>query len=89
MGTIWERQIRTARLILIALMKTHGKSLDDDSLHILFVEVEVILNSQPMTTVTISDEKGQIKLPASNLLTMKSNVIMPPPRNLSSADIYS
>ena len=37
MGGVEERQIRTARGILNALIKTHGKSLDDESLHTLLV----------------------------------------------------
>ena len=45
MGGVWERQIRTARDILNTLVKTHGKSLDDKSLHMLLVEVEAIVNS--------------------------------------------
>ena len=45
MGGVWERQIRTARDILNTLVKTHGESLDDKSLHMLLVEVEAIVNS--------------------------------------------
>ena len=32
MGGIWERQIRTARTILDALLKTHSCSLNDENL---------------------------------------------------------
>ena len=32
MGGIWEIQIRSARNVLAALTKTHGKSFDDKSL---------------------------------------------------------
>lgn len=42
MGGVWEREIRTACSILNALIKTHGKSwktLDDESLYPLFIEV--------------------------------------------------
>ena len=50
MGGVWERQIRTARGIVNALIKTHGKSLDNESFYALFVKVEAIVNSRPMTT---------------------------------------
>ena len=38
-GVVWERQIRTVRGILNTLIKTHGKNLDNKSLHILHVKV--------------------------------------------------
>ena len=43
-GGVWERQIRSARNILSSLMKTHGASLDEESLNTLFAEVEGIVN---------------------------------------------
>ena len=46
MGGVWERQIRTARSILNALLKTHGRSLNDEALHTLLIEVEAIVNSR-------------------------------------------
>ena len=86
MGKIWERQIRIARGILNTLIKTHGKSLEDESLHTLLVEVEPTVNSRAMKTETISDVKSDISLSASaNLLTMKSIVILPPPACFSFA----
>ena len=88
MGGVWERQIRKARGILKALVKTHGENLGNKLLHMLLVEVEAIVNSSPMTTEAISDIKSDIPLSAANLLTMKSKVILPPPGCLSSADIY-
>ena len=42
MGGVWKRQIKTTRGILSTLVKTHGKRLNDESLHMLLVEVEVI-----------------------------------------------
>ena len=88
-GGVWEKQIRTARGILNALVKTHGKSLDDESLHMLLVKVEAIVNSRPVTTETISHVKSDIPLSPANLLTMKLKVILLPPGCFSSADIYS
>ena len=87
MGGVCERQIRTARGIRNALIKTHGKSLDEESLHTWLVEVEATVNSRLMTTETISDVKSDIPLSPANLLTMKSIVILPPPGCFSSAYI--
>ena len=69
---VWESQIRIARSILRALVKRHGKSLGDESLHTLLVEVEAIVNSREMTRETINDVKSDIPLSPDNLLTMKS-----------------
>ena len=44
MGGVWGWQIRTARSILNALLKTH-RSLNDEELHTLLIEVEAIVNS--------------------------------------------
>ena len=56
MGGIWERQIRSARYVIAALThgKTHGKSLDDESLRALMTEVEAIINSRLLTVETMS-----------------------------------
>ena len=89
MGGVWERQIRTARGILNALIKTHGKRLDEESLHTLLVEEEAIVNSRPMATETISKVKSDVPLLPANLLIMKTKLILMPPGGFSSADIYS
>ena len=87
MEEVWERQIRTASGILNALIKTHGKRLDDESLHTLLVEVEALLNSRLMTAETISEIKSDIPLSPPNLLTMKLKVILPPPGCISPVGI--
>ena len=70
MGGLWEGQIRTARSILNALLKTH-RSLNSEALHTLLIEVEAIVNSQSMTIETINDVQSHVRLSFSNLLTMK------------------
>ena len=87
MGEAWERQIRTASGILNVLIKTHGKSLDDESSHTLLVKVEALLNSRLMTAKTISEFKSDIPLSPPNLLTMKLKVTLPPPGCISPAGI--
>ena len=88
MGGLWERQIRTVKSILNALLKTHGRSSNDEALHTLLVEVEAIVNSRPMTTETIINVQSHVPLSPSNLLTMTSKVVMPPPGSFGPADAY-
>ena len=70
MGGVWERQIKTARSILNALLKTYGRSLHNEALHTLLTEVEAIVNSRPMTTETINDIQSHVPLFPSNLETI-------------------
>ena len=61
MGGAWEGQIR-ARTILTLLLKTHGTSLNDESLHTLLIEVEATVNSRPLTTDLLSYINNMIPL---------------------------
>ena len=88
MGGVWERQIRSARMILNSLLKTHGGSLTDESLQTLLVEVEAVVNSCPLPTETINDVTSLIPLSLINLLTMKSEIVMPPLGVFASRDKY-
>ena len=88
MGGVWKRQIKSARTILTFLLKTHGTSLNDESLHTLLIEVEAVVNSRPLTTNLLSDANSMIKLSPINLLFLKSRVVMPPPGVFTASDIY-
>ena len=77
MDGVWEKQIRSARKILSFLMKTHRASLEEESLNILFVEVEGIVNKRPLAVETIDDVNSQAALSPSHMLTMTSKVVMP------------
>ena len=88
MGGVCERQIRKARSILNALLKTHGISLNDEALHTMVIGVEAIVNSRPVRTETINDVQVHVPLFPSSLLTMKSKVFVPPPGSFGSADTY-
>ena len=88
MGGFWERQIRSAHAILSSLLSTHGKSLDEESLLTFVAETGGILNSQPLTVETISDPTSDLPFAPSNILTMRSKVVMSPPGNFSRPDLY-
>lgn len=47
MGGIWERQIRTVRKVLRAIVGS--QVLDDERLHTFFCEAEAVINSRPLT----------------------------------------
>ena len=67
----------------------HGRSLDEESLATLMTETEGNLNSQPLKTDSISDLTRSLSLSPSNLLTMKSKIILPSPGDFSRPDLYS
>ena len=79
MGGVWERQIRSARSILAALLKQHGESLNDESLRRLLLEVEGIVNSRPITCGNIGDVNNIVPLNPIQLLSMKTKIVIPPP----------
>ena len=89
MGGVWERRIRSARSILVSLLKNHGTCLKDESLHTLMAEVEANANTRPLTVETISDPQSLTTLSPSNLLTMKSRVIIAPPGSFVRPDMYN
>lgn len=87
MGGIWERQIRTTRKVLTVLLHEHGTRLDDESFRTLLCEVQAIINSRPLTFAS-SDPDDFNPLSPSNILTMKTSVILPPPGVFQRADVY-
>ena len=88
MGWVWEHQIGFARSILVALLKIHGKSLNDESLHTFLPEVEAITNTRPITSESLSNVHISDPLCPMQLLTMKSRVVVPPPGEFQKEDIY-
>jgi len=74
-GGIWERCIRTIRKILQLLLREQVTA--DESLATLMCEVEAIMNSRPITTVS-SDPNDIEPLTPNHLLLLKSEVALPP-----------
>ena len=75
MGGIWERQIRTVRRILLALLKQ--QTLDDEGLATLMCQVEAVVNSRPITVVS-SDSRDPEPLTPNHLLLLRSGAKLPP-----------
>ena len=89
MGGIWDCQIRSARTILEALLKTHGSILNEENLRTLITEIEAIINSRPLTVEKLSDANSEMPLSPSQPLTMNTGVILPLSGTFSKPDIYS
>ena len=89
MGGVWERQIRSARAVLTAILMVHPGQLTDESLRTNLAEVESIIKSRPLTTETIKDVNSLQPISPSMLLTQKTKIIMPPPGKFMPADSYS
>ena len=88
MVAVWERQIRTARNISQGLLRTHGLSLNNESLRTLMTKVELIVNSRPLTVETLNDANSPTPISPTNFLTLKLNIVMPPPGEFSQLDLY-
>ncbi|XP_052431710.1 uncharacterized protein LOC127972320 [Carassius gibelio] len=74
-GGVWERQIRTVRKILNALLKE--QTINDDSLHTIMCEVESIVNNRPITS-TSEDPNDLEPLTPNHLLLLKTQPSLPP-----------
>lgn len=81
MGGIWERQIRTIRSVLTAV-------LDQSALRTFLYEVMTIINSRPLTAEHLNDPSGPEPLTPNHILTMKSTIILPPPGQFIIEDLY-
>ena len=70
-GGVWERLIRSVRKIIDGILKE--QTLKEESLPTLFCEVENIMNSRPLTTVS-SDTSDLNPLTPNHLLRFNGNV---------------
>lgn len=89
MGGIWERQIRTVRSVLSAILENNGAQLDDESLRTYLCECEAIINSPPLTVNNLSDPDSLEPLTPSHLLILKSKVVLPPRGMFQTPDLYT
>lgn len=89
MGGVWERQIRSVRSILNTLLDQSGTQLDDESLRTFMCEAASIINSRPLTVDNLNDPQSPEPLTPNHLLTMKSEILLPPPGEFQQPDLYS
>ena len=85
MGGVWERQICSARAVLDGML-LNLTTLDSSSLRTVFYKCAGVVNSRQLTTI---DAKGLEPLTPNHLITMKTDMIMPPPGEFDDADQYS
>ena len=88
MGGVWERQIRTVRNVLSVLLDQHSTQLDDQDLRTFLIEAENIVNGRPLAVDHLNSPDAPTPLTPNNLLTMKTNVVLPPPSIFVKNDLY-
>ena len=88
-GDVWERQMRSARNILNALLEKNGAQLNDEALGTPFCKAEAIANSRPLTVDSLFERLSSNSLTPNYLLTLKTKVFLSPPKIFQDADIYS
>lgn len=54
MGGIWERQIRSVRSVLSALLESNGKKMNDEALRTFMCKAEAVVNSRTLTAEGIA-----------------------------------
>jgi hypothetical protein len=84
MAGVVERQIRTVRKVLSAMLK--GAVLDDERLLTLFCEAENIVNGRPITKIS-SDPRDDRALTPNDLLLLQGSTGLPP-GVFSKANVY-
>ena len=87
MGGVWERQIRSLRNVMATLLHHQRSQLDDESLRNFLYEAPAIVNSRPLTVGTLNDPLTSPPLSPNLLLTMKTNVVLPPPGDFQKPDL--
>ena len=85
MGGPWERQIRTVRKILSALL--NQQALSDEGLCTLMCLVEAVINGRPLTVVS-DDVRDPEPLTPNHLLLLRQNNFFPSDV-FGKSDLYS
>ena len=89
MAGSWERLIRSVRNVLTPMLSQQGQQLDDEGLRTLLCEVTAIVNCRPLTAEDSNDIKSCIPITPHQLLTMKTEVVLPPPGEFTTPDLYA
>lgn len=70
MGGVWERQIRTIKSVLFALLEKNGSQLNDKVLRTFMCEAEAVTSSRPLTTDKTTSPVSLEALIPNHLLTV-------------------
>ena len=93
MGGVWERMIKSVRSVHSVLLQEQGAQLDDEALRTSMTEAENVINSRPLTVESLSDPASPEPITPNHLLTLKSQVVLPPPgsfeKEVASGTIFS
>ena len=88
-GGVWERQIRTIRKILHAILSEQYLKTcqNEEQLRTFMCEVEAVINSRPLTRTSDDPKDLQVITPNSILLLKPESTL--PPGVFSPKDLYS
>ena len=89
MGGIWDRVIKSVISVLSVLLQKQGAQLHDEALRTLMTEAENIINSRQLTVESLSDSASPEPIIPNYLLTLKSQVVLPPTGSFEQLDLYS
>ena len=89
MGGVWERQIRTIRKILSALLREQNirSCRSDEQLRTLMCEIEATINSRPLTRCSSDPEDLDVIRPQDLLCPQATTSL--PPGIFNPRDIYA
>ena len=76
------------RSVLNNILWQHHTQLDSTSLRTFFYEVMVLVNGRPLTLQNMPDLDSPVALTPNNLLTFKSNMVVPSPGSFNRNDVY-
>ena len=88
MGGVWERMIRTVRKLLTQMLQQYGNRIDYDVFQTLLTEVENIINSRPLTSLS-DDVKDLEPITPNHILGLVAPSVLPLPGKFEQDEIYS
>ena len=80
--------LHALRRFVAGILLENGKQLDEESFHTILCEVEAIVNSR-LLTFPSSDPDDLTPISPSNILTVKTKIILPPPGVFEREDLYA
>ena len=87
-GGVWERQIRSVRRVMAALLSSCD-TFDEECLVTFLCEAAAIINSRPLSADNLSGNDGFLPISPNNFLTMKPSIIISPPSSFDKDDIFA